>query len=98
MESEKIIDELIAAARSAGIAVREAPLSSGELKARSGLITLRGKPVLFLDTGLSPPERIELISQALCSRDLTNIYLSPQARSMIENAETPDPAGEKPLP
>ena len=84
MDQIKIVDELMAAARIAGITIREAALASGDLKARSGLCTLRGEPILFLDPGLSPLERAMLISSALRGRDLDNVYLSPAARALIE--------------
>jgi hypothetical protein len=93
MDEEKMVLELLAAAGSAGIDVREVPLSSGETKARSGLVVLRGTPVLFLDKNLPPRERAGLIAGALRGMDLDNVYLSPAARSIIEDPHAP---AEKP--
>jgi hypothetical protein len=87
MDQTKIVDELAAAARAAGITIREAALATGELKARSGLCTLRGEPILFLDPALSMLERALVISSALRGRDLDNVYLSPAARALIEGRE-----------
>ncbi len=87
MDQTKIVDELAAAARVAGITIREAALSEGDLKARSGLCTLRGEPILFLDPALTLLERAMLISSALRGRDLDNVYLSPAARALIEGRE-----------
>ncbi|HUT53288.1 MAG TPA: hypothetical protein VM658_07855 [bacterium] len=87
MDQTKIVDELIAAAESAGITIREAALNSGDVKVRSGLCTLRGEPILFLDPGLTLLERAMLISSALRGRDLDNVYLSPAARALIEGRE-----------
>lgn len=74
----------MAAAQSAGITVREAALNAGDQRAASGLVTLRGQRVLFLDFGLPLQERAELISSALRGLDLDNVFLSPAARALID--------------
>ena len=90
MDEEKMVQELLAAARSAGIDVREAALCSQEARTESGLVTLRGTPVLFLDVNLPPAERAGLIAEALKGKDLGNIYLSPATRNMIEALDSPE--------
>ena len=94
MDEEKMMLELLAAARSAGIKVREAPLSGAEGGARSGLVLLRGTPVLLLDKGLSAGDRVEQLARALRCADLDNVYLSPAARSLIEADGDGDGEGE----
>jgi hypothetical protein len=84
---ETLLDELIAAARSAGLEVRLGPLALGDTRARSGLCRLRGRDLLLLDPHDSEPDRRQAILSALRQLDLENLYLSPAARKAIENAE-----------
>ena len=72
MDRVRLIDELVNAAQSAGVEVREDALESGDQKAASGLVRLRGTPVLFLDKKLGPEEKISLLAAALRELDLEN--------------------------
>jgi hypothetical protein len=81
---ERILAELLEAARRAGVAVREVSLAGPELQARSGLCRLRGALTLFLDPGAPADERLRLLLEALRGLDLDDLYLSPAARSMLE--------------
>lgn len=79
-----MLHELLTAAGSAGVTIREVSLNAHESVARSGLVVLKGQPVLFLDVGLTVTERLQVLARALQGMDLDNIYLSPAARSVIE--------------
>ena len=76
--------ELIEAAKRTGIAVREVALEAPASK--GGLVILKGKPMLFIDLALSIDERLKIIAGALKNMDMDDIYLSPAARSLVENS------------
>jgi len=82
----KLIEELVNAAESAGVELREDALGEGDHKAASGLVTLKGVRVLFLDKKLGPEEKISVLAAALRKLDLENVYLSPAARKAIDNS------------
>jgi len=84
MNKPSLIEEFLAAARSAGIEVRQEALATRDVEAKSGLVRLKGKKVLFLDPGLSDKDKLKKLAEALRGADLENIYLSPAARSLIE--------------
>ena len=85
---DRILDELKEAARRAGVDVREVPLSMTDQTARSGLVKLRGASVLFLDPAADRDEAVRLLVDALVGRDLDDLYLSPAARSLLEERQT----------
>lgn len=87
MNTEKIADELLKAARAAGVEVRELRPAKEDLKPRSGFAILRGRPVVFLEPGLPSEERIKTLLLALKARNLENVFLSPAARRLIEAAK-----------
>jgi len=84
---DRILDELKAAARQAGVEVREVPLGMSDATAQSGLVKLRGAPVLFLDPATDRDEAVRLLVKALAGRDLDDLYLSPAARSLLEERQ-----------
>jgi len=84
MEDEALDQELLGVAEQVGLEVRLENLENQTLPAKSGLVRLKGKPILYLHTGLSLPERIPLLAQALGEFDLEAIYLSPAARERIQ--------------
>ncbi len=76
-------NELLSAARAAGVSVRVA----ADLAGRGGLVLLKGKPVVFLSESMDPADRVEALAKALAGVDLDDVFLSPAARSLIGDAE-----------
>lgn len=91
-----MIDELLEAARAAGVEVRSERLASSDPLTRSGLVTLKGSPVLFLDTGLAPHDQLDCLVRALRGADLENVYLSPAARALLEAELPAEPSSSVP--
>jgi len=85
MEAEALYAELIAAAERVGLEIRVANLEDQTSPAKSGLVRLKGRPILCLHIGLSFAERIPILTQALGEFDLESIYLSPAARERIRS-------------
>jgi hypothetical protein len=83
MEDEALYQELLGAAGQVGLEVRLADLEDQALPAKSGLVRLSGRPILYLHLGLSLAERIPFLARALGEFDLEAIYLSPAAREQI---------------
>jgi hypothetical protein len=81
------MDELIGVARKLGIEVRSQPI---RIPSRSfgGLCRLHGRQVLLLDQKSSVADRVGTIAEALSQfeRELDGVYLTPEARRMIEVA------------
>ena len=84
MDEDRIVAELLAAVRSAGVEVRLAALAAEWPGTQSGMALLRGQTILFLDANAPVPERIKLLAAALADHDLDNLYLSPAARALVE--------------
>ena len=84
MEDEALYEELLGAAEQVGLLVRVANLEDQALPAKSGLVRLKGKPILYLHAGLNLSERLPLLALALGEFDLEAIYLSPAARERIQ--------------
>jgi len=85
MEDEALYAELIAAAERVGLEIRVANLEDQTPPAKSGLVRLKGRPILYLHAGLKVSERIAFLAQALGEFDLEAIYLSPAARERIRS-------------
>ena len=83
MEDEALYAELIAAAKQVGLEIRVTNLEDQTSPAQSGLVRLKGRPILYLHAGLSLSERLPFLAQALGEFDLEAIYLSPAARERI---------------
>ena len=86
MDAEALYAELIAAAEQVGLEVRLRNLEDADPPAKSGLVRLKGKAVLFLHAGLPLPERSAALARALREFDLESLYLSPAARQAIAAA------------
>jgi hypothetical protein len=67
--------------------VREVPLGMTDQTALSGLVKLRGTPVLFLDPAADRDEAVRLLVLALAGHDLDDLYLSPAARALLEERQ-----------
>lgn len=86
MDLPRLFDELVATARRCGIQVRiEAfdPGLSDEKTPRGGLCTVRGKPMILVDSKAPLPDRIAMVAAALSTVDLEHLFLAPIVRATI---------------
>jgi len=79
-----MVNELLAAAGSAGIKVRQERLEYRDARASSGLVSIKGEAVLFLDKDIPEEEKLEHLARALKTADLTDVFLTPAARHLLE--------------
>jgi hypothetical protein len=81
----RLLDELAEAAKRLGVEVRrEKILREIGYRARSGACRLREKDLIIIDREMEPSEQIEVFVEALRSRDLEELYLSPEARRLLQ--------------
>ncbi len=79
-----MLEELERAAISLGIKVLRRNLEGPEGLAGSGLVKLRGAPVIIIHNTLSKAEQIEVLLKSIRNFDLESIYLSPACREALE--------------
>jgi len=80
----RLVDELAEAATRVGLEVRrERLLREVGYRARGGACRLRDKNMVILDREQPPHEQLEVLAEALRSRDCEGVYLSPAARRVI---------------
>ena len=80
-----LVEELAEAAVRLGLEVRrEKILREVGYRARGGACRLREKDLVILDREQPAAEQLEVLADALRSRDLESVYLSPAARRMIQ--------------
>ena len=83
----KLVDELCEAAERVGLVVRrEKILREIGYRVRGGACRLREKNLVIIDRDMAPAEQLEVLADALRSRDLESLYLSPAARRVVQPA------------
>jgi len=86
----KIVDELADAAAQVGLEVRrEKILREVGYRTRGGACRLREKDLVIIDREQPAAEQLEVIAEALRSRDLESLYLSPAARRVVHLGDAP---------
>ena len=82
----KLVDELCEAAERVGLVVRrEKILREIGYRVRGGACRLREKNLVIIDRDMAPAEQLEVLADALRSRDLESLYLSPAARQVMQH-------------
>jgi len=81
-----MVEELAQAAERVGLQVRrERLLREVGYRARGGACRLRERDLLIIDSAQPPAEQLEVLLEALRTRDLETLYLSPAARRLLRN-------------
>ncbi|MDO8431667.1 MAG: hypothetical protein Q7S58_04570 [Candidatus Binatus sp.] len=84
----KIVDELAGAAERAGLQVRrEKIMREIGYRTRGGACRLRDQDLVIIDRDQPAAEQLEVLAEALRSRDLEAMYLSPAARRIVHAGE-----------
>jgi len=83
----RLAEELSEAAKQLGFEVRrEKILREVGYRVRGGACRFRERTLVILDREMPPAEQVEILVQALRTRDADAIYLSPVARHLLEAA------------
>jgi hypothetical protein len=86
----RVVDELAEAAQRVGLVVRrEKIMREIGYRTRGGACRLREKNLLIIDRDQPAAEQLEVIAEALRSRDLESLYLSPAARRIVHLGDAP---------
>ena len=84
----RIVEELAEAAERVGLQVRrEKILREIGYRTRGGACRLREKDLVIIDRDQPASEQLEVLAEALRSRDLESLYLSPAARRIVHVGE-----------
>jgi hypothetical protein len=82
---ERLLSELETLATRLSIVIRVESFGGGTLEGRGGLCWVHGKPVVMMDSSLSVPERIAMLTAALATFELGGVYVPPLVRACIED-------------
>jgi len=78
------LDQLEALAYSLGVDIRYEKLPQDDVTISGGLYRLKGKNVIVLDSRAKAKDRIRTLVQALKPFDLTDVYVRPALRELLE--------------
>jgi hypothetical protein len=78
------LDQLEAIAYGLGVEVRYEKIPQDDVTISGGLYRLKGKNVVVIDSRTAPKERIRILVQALKPFDLTDVFIRPALRELLE--------------
>jgi acetyl-CoA carboxylase alpha subunit len=78
------LDQLEALAYGLGIEIRYEKIPQDDVTIAGGLYRLKGKNVIVIDSRAKAKDRIRTLVQALKPFDLTDVYIRPALRQMLE--------------
>lgn len=84
MDDHIALDQLEALACVLGIEVRYETIPQDDVTISGGLCRLKGKNVIVVDSRAKAKDRIRTLVQALKPFDLTDVYIRPALREMLE--------------
>jgi len=84
MNPELILAGLEELAAEMGLKVRYENFSEGEVEVHSGRCRLKGENMLIIDRRLKTAGRIEVLLAELKRLDLTDVYMKPYLRALLE--------------
>lgn len=88
MNQQQILEELISILETNGVHVRDERLSSHT----GGLCSVRGRPIMFLDSCSCVQDNVEACAQAVSQViDIEALYIKPQVRQCIEGQSEKGP-------
>ena len=80
---QKQLTELEDLAKNLGVRVSYEPMS-GLSRGSGGLCKVRGELRVIMDRRLKPPERVQVLADALRTQDTDEHYVSPAVRRLLE--------------
>jgi hypothetical protein len=83
MDPERLLDELLHAARRLGVEVRSEPFETPATMG-GGLCVVRGESLVLIDQRAPLPDRLRALAQALVDLGSETIYMAPAARELVE--------------
>ncbi|MDD5307751.1 MAG: hypothetical protein PHU25_10565 [Deltaproteobacteria bacterium] len=92
-EARTVLGQLEAVAAKLGVEVRfEALGQDGDAApTRGGLCRVKGEDVIYVDSRLSPPDMCRVLAEALSHFDLSDMFMPPAVRRLVERASAVEP-------
>ena len=87
MNNELLLNELEELAGKLGIAVRYESVNIEESSGSGGLCRLKGEYVLIVHSQATVKEKIRILTEALRSFPIHNVYVKPVIRELLEGSE-----------
>ena len=84
MDDHIALDQLEALACSLGVEVRTEKIPQDDVAISGGLVRLKGKNVIVVDARAPAKDRVRTLVQALKAFDLTDVYVRPALRELLE--------------
>jgi hypothetical protein len=84
LDETVLLSHLEALAHTLGIQIRYESIESETTFPSGGLCRIRDKPVIIVNMKAPVGEKIQTLTQALRRFDLSNIYLKPALRDLLE--------------
>ena len=84
MDDHIALDQLEALAYDLGIEIRYEKIPQDDVTTAGGLYRLKGKHVVVIDSRATIKDRIRILLQALKPFDLTDVYIRPALRELLE--------------
>ena len=84
MNDEVLLNQLEELAEKLEISVRDENINSEESSSTGGLCRVEGKYILILNSTATVKEKIKVIIKALQQFDLSEIYIKPFIRELLE--------------
>ena len=84
MDETVVLGHLEALAHTLEIQIRYEFIESETAFPSGGLCRIRGKQVIIINTKATVGEKVQTLTQALRRFDLSNIYLKPALRDLLE--------------
>jgi hypothetical protein len=81
---EIILLQLEALAERLGILVRDENINIEDVSSNGGLCLVEGKYILILNSKATVQEKIKVAIKALQQFDLSNVYIKPAIRELLE--------------
>jgi len=78
------LDQLEALAYDLGVEIRYEKIPQDDVTTAGGLYRLKGKHVVVIDSRATTKDRIRILLQALKPFDLTDVYIRPALRELLE--------------
>ena len=87
MNEEVLLNQLEELAEKLGILVRDENINIEETSSTGGLCRIEGKYVLILNSRVTVKEKNQVMIKALQQFDLSEIYIKPVIRELLEGHE-----------
>lgn len=84
MDEHIALDQLEALAWSLGVEVRYERIPQDDVTITGGLYRFKGKNVIVVDARAPVKDRVRTLVQALKPFDLTDVYIRPALRQLLE--------------